>query len=109
MEDVLIIDKNNYVYEFTHKLTYSSKNLDTNYILYFNNKNIDWIDNNNFIISGGSQNCVIEGKIYQKNGENKVLTKLYIWDNTLSGHITKTFVSVMKITIDSLNILRLCI
>lgn len=108
MNNVLVIDNNNYA-EFTHKLTYNSKNLDTCYILYFNNQHIDWIDNSNFIISGGSQNCVIEGKIYQKNGEYKILVKLFIWDNTLSGHMTKTFVSVMKISNDSIDILRLCI
>ena len=37
-----------------------------------------------------------------------VFAKLFIWDNTSSGHLTKTYVSVMKINLDSVNNLRIC-
>jgi len=105
MTNILTIDniKN---YQYRYVITFSSDNLDTSYMFYFNPENVDWMDDSSFVISAGSQNCVLEGTIYNKNNENKVLAKLFIWDNTSSGHITKTYVSVMKISLDSVNNLR---
>ena len=107
MTNILTID-NILNYHYPYVITFSSDNLDTSFIFYFNPENVDWMDDSSFVISGGSQNCILEGKIYNKNNENKVLAKLFIWDNTSSGHITKTYVSVMKISLDSVNNLRKC-
>ena len=105
MSNKLIINKinnNNY----TYMVTFSCDNLDTSYIMYFNSNNVEWMDDSSFVISGGSNNCVLEGKIYVNN-EHKVLCKLFIWDSTINGHVTKTYVSVMKITTESINYLKL--
>jgi len=102
---LLVENLNNSNYKY--KLIFSSENLDSSYHHYFNSQHIDWMDETSFVISGGSQNCVIEGKIYLKNGEYKILTKLFIWDNSLNGHTTKTYVSVMKTTIETINNLKL--
>ncbi len=107
MTNTLIVDIiNNLNYQY--KLTFSSDNLDSAYIQYFNSENIDWMDDSSFVISGGSQNSILEGKFYIKNNEYKVLAKLFIWDNTLNGHKTKTYISVMKTTAESVNNLRVC-
>lgn len=107
MTNILTIDniKN---YHYSYVITFTSDNLDTSFMFYFNLENIDWMDNSSFVIYGGSQNCVLEGTLYNKNNENKVLAKLFIWDNTSSGHITKTYASVMKINLESVNNLRKC-
>lgn len=97
------INNNNY----TYSLTFSSDNLDTAYTIYFNSNNVDWMDDSSFVISGGSNNSVIEGKIYVKNNEYKIFAKLFVWDSTINGHVTKTYVSVMKITSESINYLKL--
>jgi hypothetical protein len=107
MTNTLIVDIVNNSY-YQYKLTFSSENLDSAYTQYFNLENIDWMDDSSFVISGGSQNSILEGKFYLKNGDYKVLAKLFIWDITLNGHTTKTYVSVMKTTPESINNLRVC-
>lgn len=108
MTNILTVENiNNYNYNYQYKLTFSCDNLDSSYFHYFNPVHVDWMDDSSFVIAGGSQKGVLEGKLYLKNGEFKVLAKLFIWDNTLNGHITKSYVSVMKTTTESINNLRL--
>lgn len=106
MTNTLIVDTINNSY-YQYKLIFSSENLDSAYTQYFNLENIDWMDESSFVISGGSLNSILEGKFYLKNDDFKVLAKLFIWDNTLNGHITKSYVSVMKTTTETINNLRL--
>jgi len=107
MSNILIVDKIiDKIYSYIIKFT--CDNLDTSFMFYINPENVDWMDDSSFVISGGSQNCVLEGKLYKKNNKYMVFAKLFIWDNTSSGHLTKTYVSVMKINLDSVNNLRIC-
>ena len=105
MTNTLIVENiNNSNYQY--QLMFTSDNLDSTYYQLFNSIHIDWMDESSFVISGGSQNCVLEGKVYLKNNQYKVFAKLFIWDCTINGHTTKTYVSVMKTSAETINILR---
>lgn len=92
--------------DFTYILTFTSDNLDSSITIHFNHQNVDWMDDSNFVLSGGSLNCVLEGRVYLKNDEHKVLSKLFIWD-TFQTSKTNTYVSVMKTTLESIHNLKL--
>lgn len=104
-----ILEVANIIYNnYSYMIKFSSDNLDNSIVFYFNPENLDWMDESSFVISGGSQNCVLECKLYKKNNKYKVFAELFIWDNTSSGHITKTYVSIMEISLEAINYLKSC-
>ncbi len=98
--------------QYTKELIFQSNSLGVQHSFQFNFKNIEWMGSeNNFVISNDSGNYVFEGNLWLEQSifvptNYKVLGKLYIWDNTPSGHVTKTYVSVMNMNQTSLNSLK---
>lgn len=98
--------------QYTKELIFQSNSLGVQHSFQFNFKNIEWMGSeNNFVISNDSGNYVFEGNLWLDQSifvptNYKVLGKLYIWDNTPSGHVTKTYVSVMNMNQTSLNSLK---
>jgi len=108
------IECNNY--QYTKELVFQSNSLGVQHSFQFIFKNIEWMGSENiFVISSDSGNYVFEGNLWMDQSNNprssgpnnyRVLGKLYVWDNTPSGHVTKTYVSVMNMSSESLNNLR---
>jgi hypothetical protein len=107
MSNNLIINNKNFNLK---ELIFQSKTLGINFSFDFDN--VEWMDLQSFVISATNKNCVFEGKFWTNinycSGANqfRILGKVFLWDNTSSGHITKTYVSVMNISSESLNHLR---
>lgn len=110
------IECNNY--QYNRELIFQSNSLGVQHSFQFNFKNIEWMGSeNNFVISNDSGNYVFEGNLWLDQNNNnsrgnggpinyRILGKLYFWDNTPSGHVTKTYVSVMNMNQTSLNSLK---
>ncbi len=109
------IECNNY--QNNRELIFQSNSLGVQHSFQFNFKNIEWMGSeNNFVISNDFGNYVFEGNLWLDQSKScsrtpgpnnyRVLGKLYFWDNTPSGHVTKTYVSVLNITQTSLNSLK---
>ena len=88
------------------KLVLSANSLDIPYTIHFTRNNLDWIDDNSFVIYGDSLNCVFECKIYKKDNGLNAYVKLYIGENNLGGYVNRTIVTVLAISENELNILN---
>lgn len=94
-----------------YQFVFRSSNLDSSRTEYFSADQVGWLGGNHFVIEASSQHgtAVLEGNIFDKNGELKCLSKLFIWTGDFHGHfLTKTYAFVLSISKESVELIRSC-